>query len=199
MKTLALHSLTYIFRSFEELLRSILARTAEGHVLLDPYTTLLGNGIPANFKIRCSKGPPQIPYDGLPFPPNSSSKRRKRSSNKVHRQLSVNEQANVDLHEELKEWLPEAIDKVRKVWLTTSTSPTTWYDKSRLRYDTPECSSSTNTITKLQLPVSLKEVVQPQDLVAWGKEATELQDMKRDGSPKIASSSAILAGQCDIF
>lgn len=134
---------------------SVLFQLPTGHALLDPYTTLLGSGIPIPRKIKCSKLPLSTSYDGSSIPSTASPKKKRR---KVTREISQNEQANIDLHGALREWLPEAIEQVRQAYI--GTSATRWSSLDRLHISPPAEDDSAR---------------EPIDLVAWGQEVAELK------------------------
>ena len=146
---------------------SVLVQTEDGHALLDPYTTLLGPGIPLPWKIKCVKPPLKVPYDGVPSEATSPPSKKRR---KAARELSQIEQANLDLHEELRKWLPDAIEQVRQQW--TGTSATRWYSEDRLVWS----SNDENQVEKTSV-----------DLVAWEREVSEINalqgkaDVSEDG------------------
>lgn len=136
-------------------------QTESGHTLLDPYTTLPGPGIPLPWRIRSIKAPPSVPYDGLPstVDPQPPSKRRK-----ANRAISQNEQANIDLHNELRAWLPAAIDEVRQACICSGTLAT-WYSTSRIaRPSLSDGNRASKTV----------------DLVAWGKELEEIRALQEE-------------------
>lgn len=146
---------------------SILVQTTNGHALLDPYTTLLGPGIPIPWKIKCSNLPLSIPYDGLLAPNDPDGKSASRSSKrrKIKREISQNEQANIDLHNELRAWLPNAIEGVREAYVGTSAPR--WYSRDRLHTNISLLPEETHR--------------QPTDLVAWGKEVSEIRALNLEG------------------
>jgi hypothetical protein len=98
-----------------------------------------------------------MPFDGLPSEPSTSDTKPKR------RKLnSENEQANIAHHNELREWLPNAIESVRVQ--RKKTRQKAWYSDSRVVINPPTDD-----------PGSSVSVRQPQDLVAWGKEVREIK------------------------
>lgn len=141
----------------------VLAATPAGHTLLDSYSTLLGHGIPLPWRIKTTKKPPSVPFDGLPSGPTSGDPDLPRKRRKTIRNMSQNEQANIDLHEELKEWLPDAVEQVRQAWIST-TGVTAWYTQDRL---------------VMVDSTSPEEQQKGIDLVAWGDEVAELNALDR--------------------
>lgn len=118
--------------------------------------------------------PRGIPYDGLPAASTSTPPTKRR---KVGREISHNEQANIDLHAELREWLPQAISEVRQARIDGGA--TTWYNADRIT-----------------LPNSGQDDVErpPVDLVAWGKEVDEIKSLQ--GEAEQAADHVIdLAGK----